>query len=387
MRDTITFLDRVKMIKFIATTKKFTSGENVKAFEREWNSWLGSKFSLFVSSGSTANLLLIASVMEKYGIKPGDKVLLPACTWMTNVAPIMQLGLTPIFCDINLDNFSFNVKNMKSIAIQHPDIKIVFVTHLLGLPADNDTYAGIFPNAIILDDVCESHGARLADGKRVGSNSIGATFSFYFGHHMTTVEGGIVSTNDHELYDIMKMKRSHGLARESEIFDVYASMYAELDKSFLFITDGYNFRNHEICAVLGRSQLKRLDRTIEARKLNYRNFINMLRGHDDKFYVPTASHLNSSFCFPMVAKSRSYKLQLQELLDANNIEHRPVVGGNLLRQPFISGKYELAYPEGAINADIVNDNGLYIGNNQFVTVKDIDRLDSILSEIVVLGDN
>ena len=139
MRDTITFLDRVKMIKFIATTKKFTSGENVKAFEREWNSWLGSKFSLFVSSGSTANLLLIASVMEKYGIKPGDKVLLPACTWMTNVAPIMQLGLTPIFCDINLDNFSFNVKNMKSIAIQHPDIKIVFVTHLLGLPADNDT--------------------------------------------------------------------------------------------------------------------------------------------------------------------------------------------------------------------------------------------------------
>jgi CDP-6-deoxy-D-xylo-4-hexulose-3-dehydrase len=136
MGETITYMDRLKMAYFTLTAKKFTFGEKVEQFENEWSEWLGAKHSLFVSSGSTANFLLIAAVKELYGLKNGDKVLVPACTWMTNVAPIMQLGLEPVFCDINLYNFSFDLAEAKNIALKH-DIKLVFITHLLGFSADN----------------------------------------------------------------------------------------------------------------------------------------------------------------------------------------------------------------------------------------------------------
>jgi CDP-6-deoxy-D-xylo-4-hexulose-3-dehydrase len=376
MKETITLGDRMKMARFVLTAKRLTAGAQVRCFEKEWNAWLGSRFSLFVSSGSTANFLLLAAIKEKYGLKDGDKILVPSCTWMTNVAPVIQLGFTPIFCDINLTNFSYDVGHMKRIQREHPDIKVIFVTHLLGLPADNSTYAGIFKNAIIIDDVCESHGVRDENRKKVGSDSIGATFSFYFGHHMTTIEGGMVSTNDHDLYNIMKMKRSHGMSRESEIPEVYASMYPDIDPSFLFITDGYNFRNHEVCAVLGRSQLKRLDGMISVRQNNYKMFMESLDRNKDKFFMPSKTPMNSSFCFPLVAKDKETFNRLKAMLVENSIEHRPVVSGNLLRHPFINASEEtiVNFP----NANMLHENGLYVGNNHFVGHKQMKSLGEIL---------
>ena len=277
MKETITFGDRFKLAKFALTTKQFTNGPKVREFEKEWSEWLGSKHSLFVSSGSTANFLLLAAVKELYNLQNGDKVLVPACTWMTNVAPVIQLGFQPIFCDINLYNFSFDLDNLKYIAEKHPDVKLIFVTHLLGFSAQNEEYQKMFPNALILDDVCESHGCTDSNGIKRGANSLGSTFSFYFGHHMTTVEGGMISTNNSELYDLMKLKRSHGLARESINFDKYAKENPEIQKSFLFVSDGYNFRNHEMCAVLGLSQLKRLDHMIAVRNKNYLSYTQILK--------------------------------------------------------------------------------------------------------------
>jgi CDP-6-deoxy-D-xylo-4-hexulose-3-dehydrase len=379
MKETIKFSDRLKMIKFIATTKKFTSDKMVKRFEKDWSEWLGAKHSLFVSSGSTANFLLVAAIKEKYELNNGDKVLLPSCTWMTNVAPIIQLGLTPIFSDINLDNFSFDVDDLKEIKSLHPDIKVIFITHLLGFPADNKKYTEMFPHALIIEDVCESHGCVGEDGSKVGSNSIGATFSFYFGHHMTTVEGGMVSTNDTELYDLMKMKRSHGLARESVNFDSLAKQYSNIEKSFLFITDGYNFRNHEIPAVLGISQLKRLDSMIEVRRKNYDKYHTLISKHDDKFYVPEYNSGNSSFCFPFVCRNRDVYDRLKELFTDNGIEHRPIVSGNLMTQPFLS-KYKLAINRGQYNVNKL-DIGVYIGNNHFVNRKDFDILKGVLESL------
>ena len=380
MENTITFMDRLKMAGFIMTADRFTNGDKVKKFESEWNDWLGSKHSLFVSSGSTANFLLIAAVMEKYNLKNGDKVLLPACTWMTNVAPIIQLGLKPIFCDINLKDFSFDKSQMREIAIMHPDIKLIFVTHLLGFAADNEAYKTIFPNAIILDDVCESHGVRAKNGVKVGSDSLGATFSFYFGHHMTTIEGGMISTNDSELYDLMRMKRSHGLARESINFDYYAEHYPKIEKSFLFVTDGYNFRNHEICAVLGSSQLKKLDRNIKIRQSNYEKFLQILSKYSNLFYIPSDDEGNSNFCFPLVAKKEETCVKLKELMRKNNIEFRPIVGGNLLVQPFLKD-YEMAIDYLENNVEIIQSNGVYVGNSQFVSDKNIKLLDEILERI------
>jgi CDP-6-deoxy-D-xylo-4-hexulose-3-dehydrase len=192
MHDAITVRERLKVAKFALTAKRFTKGEQCEAFENEWNDWLGSKHSLFVSSGSTANFLLLAAVIEKYGLRRGDKVLLPACTWVTNVAPVIQLGLEPIFCDINLEDFSFDKDSAKYVSEMYSDIKVIFVTHLLGFPAETEYLKKLFPNAIMIDDVCESHGAVDENKNKIGVNSVGATYSFYFGHHMTTIEGGMV---------------------------------------------------------------------------------------------------------------------------------------------------------------------------------------------------
>ena len=376
MKDTINFRERLKIAKFALTTKQFTRGKQCLEFEEEWSNWLGAEYSLFVSSGSTANFLLVAAVMEKYNLKPGDKVLLPACTWVTNVAPIIQLGLQPVFCDINLENFSFDEQSLNLVSKIHNDIKLIFVTHLLGFYANNSMLKTVFPGVPIIEDVCESHGVVDEDNKKVGSNSVGATFSFYFGHHMTTIEGGMVSTNDPELYAIMRMKRSHGMARESLFFKEYAAKNSDLSPQFLFVTDGYNFRNHEIPAIIGKSQLKKLDKSINIRRQNFNKFKHCVRSND-KFYWIASNNGNSSFCFPLISKTITIKNKLQDILEKNGIEYRPVVGGNLLRHPFLSG-YKIISAHEKPNADKVNDLGLYVGNNQFVTDKDMKILSEIL---------
>ena len=381
MGESITYSDRLAMAYFALTAKKFTSDKKVFQFETEWNKWLGSKYSLFVSSGSTANFLLVASIKEMYGLKAGDKVLLPACTWVTNVAPIIQLGLQPIFCDINLKDFSFDLSQVKAIAKSH-DIKMVFTTHLLGFPVKVSNIKRILPKAIYIDDVCESHGATINKTK-VGSNSLGATFSFYFGHHMSTVEGGMISTNNKNLYDLMRMKRSHGMARESINFGKHAQRWNKIDKQFLFMTDGYNFRNTEMSAVLGIRQLKKLNDRIEKRRKNHKIFCDLISNFPDLFYPVVNNIGNSSFCLPFVCKTRKIMFNLKKLFNSNNIEYRPIVSGNLLKQPFLKD-YKLSgirRVPSKYNVDTVHNNGVYIGNSQFVTNKDFNKLYSMLKEI------
>lgn len=380
MKDTITKKDRLRMIKFVATTDRFTNGEKVKQFEHEWNSWLGSRHSLFVSSGSTANFLLVAAVKEYFGLKDGDKVLLPACTWMTNVAPIIQLGLTPVFSDINLNNLSFDKNSLAYISKIHPDIKLIFVTHLLGFPSwSNEVFKRYFPDAIVLDDVCESHGVKRG-GSKVGADSVGATFSFYFGHHMTTIEGGMVSTNNEELYDLMKMKRSHGLSRESINSYKYAEENPSIDQSFLFVTDGYNFRNNEIAAVLGMSQLQRLDDMIIKRKQNYNQFLKIMSKYHNYFYPTYAGDGDSNFAFPLIARDRDIFNKIKILLHDYGVETRPIVSGNLLEHPFLKD-FNLERDKSHPNVSIIQERGLYLGNNHFIGDKEFNILESIMESI------
>ena len=379
MEDTITFSDRLKMAKFLLTSSRLTNGPKVRKFEKEWSKWLGVKHSLYVSSGSTANSLLISAVKEYYGLRDGDKVLVPATTWMTNVAPVIQAGLQPIFCDINLSNFSFDVNDLKYIASVHPDIKAVFITHLIGLSSDVEKVREIFPEALILEDVCESHGVEGPDGKKRGSNSIGSTFSFYFGHHITTIEGGMVCTNNSELYDLMRVKRSHGMARESELyFPQYTSQNPDIDPSFLFVTDGYNFRNHEVCAVLGLSQLKKLDKNIRIRRENYQKFHTDIV-HVPGYKIPQYQKGNSSFSFPIISETENID-QVKKALKDNQIEYRPIISGNLLRHPAFR-KYKLCTEKETPNVETLHKNGVYVGNSQFVNSKKVDTLIKILEEV------
>lgn len=381
MKNNITLSDRLDLAKFVLTSNRFTNGLKVREFEQKWSEWLGAKHSLYVSSGSTANYLLLSAVKELYNLKDGDKVLVPACTWVTNIGPVIQLGFTPIFCDINIKNFSFCEDNLKEIAERHPDVKLIFITHLIGFSANNEKYRELFPNALILDDICESHGVLSPDGSKRGSDSLGATFSFYFGHHISTIEGGMISTNNYDLYDLMRLKRSHGLARESERYDFYAEKYPDVSKQFLFVTDGYNFRNTELGAVIGLSQLPRLNKYIQIRNKNYRLFLDLISQHTNKFIVPNFNFSCSNFCFPVLCKTKEIADKLKQLFDEDGIEHRPIISGNLLRQPFLSDYYVDSQKEN-LTVDFVHDNGIYLGNNHLIGIKEIHLLKNIFEKIV-----
>lgn len=382
MGDTVTWADRWAMIRFIATADRFTNGKKVKEFEAAWDAWLGSRHSLFVTSGSAANLLLVSATKELHGLRDGDKVLVPTCTWATNITPLLQCNLRPIFCDINLSDYSFDPKHMEEIRTSHPDIRMIFATHLLGFSSDLERCRELFPDAIILEDICEAHGCLGPDGMKRGANSIGATFSFYFGHHMTTIEGGMVSTCDEELHDLMRIKRSHGMARElpKHKFEAAISANPNVDPRFMFLTDGYNFRNDEISAVLGLSQLKRLDTNIWMRRRNYRWFLEMLRSKEEHFHLPTDAAGGSNFAFPLLPRDRKVADVMRNELEMNGIESRPVVSGNLLLQPFLSniqpekGSYR--------NINIVHENGVYVGNNHLIDNREIELLSDVIDAAV-----
>lgn len=370
----ITQSDKLKLIEFISSSDMYTCGKKVEKFENKWSEWLGCKHSLFVTSGSTANLLLLASIKEFYNIPNGSKVLVPACTWVTNVSPVFQNGLEPVFCDINLDNYSFDINNLPD-----DDIKIVFVTHLLGLNAPMQELKNKYPDAIFIEDICESHGITDEYGKKRGYGT-GSTFSFYYGHHMTTIEGGMISTDNTELYQLMKLKRSHGMARHllPENYEKTISEYPNIDPKFLFLTDGYNFRNTELNAVIGIEQLQRLDESIKIRKSNYDRFMLYLLKYETFFHVPKYDPYNSSFCLPFVCKTKELKTKLINIFNKLKIEYRPIVGGNLLIHPFLDKwKNSTKTP----NADLLNDNGVYIGNSQFVTLEMIDTAFEYIKDI------
>ena len=358
MQSAITESDKQALIDFISTSDRYTCGPKVKQFEDAWSKWLGCQHSLFVTSGSAANLLLMAAVKELHKIPNGSKVLVPACTWVTNVSPVFQVGLEPVFCDVDLDRYSFDMD-----ALPEEDIRIVFITHLLGLNAPVEKLKKKYPNAIFLEDICESHGVKAPNGMKRGSTGLGGTFSFYYGHHMTTIEGGMVCTDSEELYELMKIKRSHGMARllSPPLYEEAIKKYPNIDPKFLFLTDGYNFRNTELNAVLGIEQLKRLDENIEVRRKNFDCFIKLL--DPEIFYLPYNDPGNSSFAFPFICKKPEEREKLKSIFDELGVEHRPIVSGNLLLHPFLDKwKDSVSVP----NATKLNDGGVYIGNGQFV---------------------
>jgi CDP-6-deoxy-D-xylo-4-hexulose-3-dehydrase len=378
MKDIITQEDKQKMADFCLNSNRFTNGKKVKEFENEWSKWIGSKYSLMVSSGSTANYLLLSAIKDLYNLKNGDKVLVPTMTWVTNISPVFQLGFTPIFCDVNSSNFSFDEAYLKKIKTDHPDIKLIWVTHLFGLASNIKKVKELWPKALIAEDVCESHGVE-SDNKKLGLEGEGGTFSFYYGHHMTTVEGGIISTNSKNLYELMRAKRSHGMARETspETFKKYQSQFPDIDPQFMFVTDGYNFRSMEINAVLGLSQLSNLTKWVNIRKDNFNKFLNIIKDIDylDSNFTKEG---NSSFCLPFVCDSPKNSQKLKSYLQNQGIETRPLCSGNLLRQPFLKEKnYPL--PSNFPNSEKLHECGFYIGNNHMILDEDFDKLKVLLN--------
>jgi CDP-6-deoxy-D-xylo-4-hexulose-3-dehydrase len=361
----------------VRTTKRFTQFTSVKEFERAWSAWQGCRYSVYVNSGSSANLIMINLMKELRSWKDGDEILVPTVTWVTNISPIFQCGLKPVFVDINLNDFSFDYD---AIAAQITNrTRAIFVTHLIGFPADISRIKSIIGNRPIeiLEDCCESHGARL-EGTKVGNLGSCSSFSFYWGHHMTTVEGGMICTNDEEIYKLALLKRSHGLARElpPEYHPALKAQYPDIDFNFLFLTDGFNFRNTELHAAIGLSQLKHLDRYINIRNQNYADFLEIIRRYPAHLAAPHHEGI-SSFSLPLIFNNREHKVDFEKKLKDVGIESRPIISGNLMRQPFLSAyRSDAFFP----NAEHLHTNAFYIGNNQFVDEKRLANLAELLEQ-------
>jgi CDP-6-deoxy-D-xylo-4-hexulose-3-dehydrase len=366
------------LVEFIRTTKRFTQFTQVRAFEDAWSRWQGCRYSVFVNSGSSANLVMLALMKEAEGWQAGDEVIVPAVTWVTNVAPVIQAGLRPVFSDVNLRDFSFDYDDLARKIT--PRTRAIFVTHLIGFPADLERIQRLVHGKPIkiLEDCCESHGA-VIQGTKVGNLGACSSFSFYWGHHMTTVEGGMVCTNDEALYHAAILKRSHGLARElpPELHASIAARHSGIDFNFLFLTDGYNVRNSELHAVLGIAQLARLDEYIEKRNRNHRTFLELIAEYERHLLVPDSPGI-SSFCLPFLFKERALKERFQALLREREVESRPIIGGNLLRQPCFAA---YGQPADFPNAEFLHTNAFYVGNNQFVGPQRIERLRAPLLEV------
>jgi CDP-4-dehydro-6-deoxyglucose reductase, E1 len=363
------------LVTFIRETKRFTQFTKVREFETAYSEWMGCKHSVYVNSGSSANLLMIYAAAEMYGWQPGDEIIVPALTWPTTVTPVMQAGFTPVFVDANLRDFAMDYDQLAAKITDKT--RAIFLVHILGFPADVARVKQIIGNRdiVLLEDTCETQGGTI-DGVKVGNFGLGSSFSFYWGHHMTTVEGGMICTNDEEFYKLNVLKRSHGLARElpAHYQEPIRQQHADIDFQFLFLTDGFNFRNTEFNAVLGLSQLPKLDGFIEIRNRSYRRFLEICRRYPDDLITLDRPGM-SSFVLPFVLKDGSKKQPFQALIRESGIESRPLISGNLLQQPFLK-KY---YIPGQFDvADMLHRNAFYIGNNQFVNDERLDVLERLM---------
>jgi CDP-6-deoxy-D-xylo-4-hexulose-3-dehydrase len=369
--------DLQELVHFIQTTTRFTQFAKVREFEEAWSRWQSCRYSVYVNSGSSANLIMMNVMKQRGEWRNGDEVLVPAVTWTTNVTPIEQSGLTPVFVDVNLEDFSFDYDDLQRKISSRT--RAVFVTHLIGFPANIARIkAAIAGKGIeLLEDCCESHGAHIG-GVKVGNHAPYSSFSFYWGHHITTVEGGMLCSDSEELYHLALLKRSHGLARElpPHLHETWARRHPDVDFNFLFLTDGYNFRNTEFNAVIGLAQIKKLDNYIETRNLNHHRFLEILADYRRHLILPDHPGI-SSFCLPFLFKKEDAKRRFEKLLGARRIEFRPIISGNLLRQPHFR---RYGNPDKFPNAEFLHRNAFYIGNNQFVGPSRLKRLRPLLRE-------
>ncbi|MDA1128307.1 MAG: aminotransferase class I/II-fold pyridoxal phosphate-dependent enzyme [Chloroflexi bacterium] len=364
MSNNITRGDQDALIAFLQQDDPIlTQSSNVVAFEKEWSEWLGVKHSVFVNSGSSANLITMAALAHAFG--PGE-VIVPTLTWVSDIASVIQCGFEPVFVDINPRTLGMDTAQV--LAKVTPRTKAVFLTHVLGYNAlDQELIAGLASRGVpLIEDVCESHGATF-QGQKLGVFGLMSNFSFYYAHHMSTIEGGMVCTDDSGMYQTLRMLRSHGMVREAtdpDVKDGYLATHPDLNPDFIFAFPAYNVRSTEINAVMGRTQLKRLDESNRTRVENLESFLNNL--DPEKYRTDFATDGSCNYAFTLVLKHPDPVLceKVMSTMRDLGVEFRRGMsgGGNQLRQPYlkkIAGELEyMEYPQ----VDHVHFYGFYIGN-------------------------
>ena len=382
MGDSVTHEERQILSEFILNSDRLTYGREIALFESMWSQWNQSQFSVYVSSGTAANYLMILSCKHYFSWLDGDEVLVPAITWGTTISAIMNLGLRPVFVDVDLSDLSMSIEDaVKKITKK---TKAIFLTHVIGLPNQvTNLFALCQEHSLqLLEDCCESHGATWC-GEKVGNFGVASSYSFFWGHHMTTIEGGMLCLKDEGLLDIARSLRNHGLTRDMRQGDQIAQKH-DLDPRFTFALPGLHCRGTETHAKLGQLQLQNLDNFIAQRNANYLIFTEMMKKHADKItsFEPSPDAGISAYCLPFVCKDINIRAGLMDTLERNGIETRPLISGNMVRHPFVL-RYLLDHGlETPIlpNANFLHDHAFYIGNSQFISRAEIKRMESIIEE-------
>lgn len=384
MQENITREDVDTLIRFLQHKHipQLTNGPKVAEFEKAWSKWLDVKHSLFVNSGSSANELTMLALKYLHG---DGEVIVPPLTWVSDIASVIHAGLKPVFCDINHHNLSFDhEKLLKCIT---PETRAIFVTHVLGINALTPELLELCKSQdiLLIEDVCESHGTTY-NGCKVGSFGYASNFSFYFAHHMSTIEGGMVCTNDSRFYQILRCMRSHGMLREStdpELQTTILQQHPELNKDFVFIAAAHNFRSTEMNAVLGISQLTRLDYNNDKRRDNFRYFMSGL--DPKKYHIGLDMQGQCNYAFIVILREHSMAMRnaVEAALNRHSIEFRRGLsgGGSQIKQPYI---VENMLVEGSFpNMEHIHHCAWYIGNYPDLEREKIDTLLKTLNTVNV----
>ncbi|MFH1832999.1 MAG: DegT/DnrJ/EryC1/StrS family aminotransferase [Candidatus Levyibacteriota bacterium] len=376
-----------KLCKFIMSAKQLSIGNECRKFEKRFAKWQGRKYAVMVNSGSSANLALIQALLNLGKIKRGDNVGFSAMTWSTNVMPIIELGLNAVPIDVELNTLNVSSKKLLDV-IKTYSLKALFITNLLGFCDDIDKIKRICDQKkiILIEDTCESLGT-VYKGKKLGNFGFASTFSFYVGHHMSTIEGGAVCTDNNEFYTMLQFVRAHGWDRNltekkqlkiRDKFKINSTFYSR----YTFYDLGYNLRTTEINGFIGNSQIEYLNEIIEKRKNNFFKMAMPIYRQKDKYFPIKFDHIDflSNFAVPVLCKSQEIRDELIKKCD-KKVEIRPVVGGDMMLQPFF-GKYMSQFLNTFHNSNskLIHQNGLYFGNNPELTEKEMNEIIAIFTK-------
>lgn len=377
--NTISQEELLALSQWIPTTPQLTKGPLVVMFEKKFASYIGTKHCVMVNSGSSANLLMAYSLLEGNYLK-NKKVVVPAVSWITTLSPFLQFGFEVLLCDSNDKNLGINTIELEQLFIKE-NPSLLIIVHVLAHLNDMDEIHRLCEqyDVLLIEDACEALGTSNIDNNRAGNLSLAGSFSFYYGHHISTIEGGAVTTNDTKLYNLMLSIRSHGWSRDVDGF--YKEQWKndfnidEVREFYTFYYPGFNLRSTDLNAFLGLSQLDRMDEIVSVRQNNYDLYSKYLGG---KYWKQQSQyHQLSSFAFGTIVENRQ---EVFNHLKKNNIEVRPLICGSMGKQPFWIKKFG---HKPLKVADIVHDFGLYLPNHLYINEEKVKFITDKFKEVAI----
>lgn len=373
---------RMQLAEFVLTSDRLSMGEQCDKFEKEFANWHNRKHAILFNSGASANLALLQALKNTHRVKAGDAVGFSALTWSTNVMPIIQMGFCPVPIDCQIETLNVTSKNLLD-TLKTENLKCLFITNALGFSGDLYEIKEICKekDIILLEDNCESLGTVLYGGDLTGNFSLASTFSFFVGHHLSTIEGGMILTDDDSLENMLRMVRANGwdrnISEESKEKLRILNNVSLLDSKYTFYDLAFNLRPTEVTGFLGRSQLPHLNEMIYKRQDNFLR-IKLLTDQKNDFQRLSGRHLDtiSAFALPFIFTNGTRNKFLNKFNELG-IEVRPIIAGNIQRQPFFK-KY-CTHTYNLPNTEFIHENGFYCANRPDFSEEDIETIREALS--------